>query len=203
MNATFQTDTELDSIIEMLSKCSAYDYVFSKDISDLNEFDRSMLVGSFNRLKTSSNEDYGKDLLLEFFSRDTQKFNEKLTKDKLYTLHGFFPLSIEYLHKKYNVECEYCRENEVKNIFELLDGVNITELENNNTSFIKWVIQAEKSYLRQNDEVALNHIYDELNSLEVSQLEKNLSSLKMELIILKKSMFLIAKKKKSKEPSIV
>lgn len=178
LSATFNTKTELDSIIDMLSKCNVYKTIFSKDISNLSEFDRSMLVGTFNRLKTDVNEEYGKELLLEFFSRDTQKFNVEITKKKIESLNGFFPLSIDYLHAKYNIECLHCKENAIKNIFELLDGVEVNELESDDRLFIKWIIQAEKNYLMQNDEVALNHIYEELNVLQESQIENKYKLIK-------------------------
>lgn len=169
MYGTVEKSESLTKIIDMLSKCNVYKHLFSKSISDLNEFDRAIIVGTFIRLRNDSDEYYGKKLLLEFFSADTEKYNETITREKLELMRNFYPPSIDYLHKKYNMECPHCKS--IDNILELIEEITLQEDLNEEEKFLNWIISAEKKYLTQNDEVPLNHVYDELSEVSIEDLK--------------------------------
>ncbi|MFF3099967.1 reverse transcriptase domain-containing protein [Viridibacillus arvi] len=175
MIGTIDKSESLTNIINMLSKCDVYKHLFSKSIADLNEFDRAIIVGTFIRLRNDSDLFYGKKLLLEFFAEDAEKFNETITREKLELMQNFYPPSIEYLHKKYDMECSHC--NGMNNILELIEGITIQEDLNSVEMLLNWIIRAEKKYLTQNDEVPLNHVYDELNEVSIENLKMKIEGI--------------------------
>ncbi|WP_057776274.1 TOTE conflict system archaeo-eukaryotic primase domain-containing protein [Cytobacillus dafuensis] len=167
----------LNQIIKMLSKCKVYEYIFSKDINQLTELDRTVLVGTIVRLKTKDNIAFGKDLLIEYFSRDADIYNEEITKEKLFLMENYFPPSLTYLQNKYNIKCNYCESQSISNVLELLDDIEI-ETKSQNLDILKWVIKSEKKYLTQNDEIPLNYVYDSLDSLNEEKLSHLLEEIK-------------------------
>ncbi|ALC84544.1 hypothetical protein AM499_00930 [Bacillus sp. FJAT-22090] len=177
MIGTVDKSESLTNIITKLSKCGVYKHLFSKSIADLNEFDRAIIVGTFIRLRNDSDLYYGKKLLLEFFAEDAEKFNETITRDKLELMQNFYPPSIEYLHKKYDIDCSHC--NGINNILELIEGITLQEDLNSEERFLNWIIRAEKKYLTQNDEVPLNHIYDELSEVSIEDLKMKIEGISM------------------------
>ena len=172
----FDRKVDLDKVISMLSKCKVYEYIFSKEISQLTGLDRAVLTGTLIRLQSDDNRELGRELLLEYFSRDVNVYNEKITNEKLLLMENFFPPSLTYLQEKYNIHCSFCEENSINNVLELLDEVVIKESSNTN-DFLNWIIRSEKKYLTQNDEVALNFIYDNLDCLNENDLLEDIKSI--------------------------
>ncbi|MFA9557926.1 hypothetical protein ACERII_11520, partial [Evansella sp. AB-rgal1] len=170
---------ELDDIISSLSKCEIYDYIFSKGIPNLSEFDRTVITGTLIRISNPENPQLGKDLLTKYFSSDSKIYNEEVTEKKLDILGNLYPPSIKYLEEKYNLNCSYCRDNNINNVLELLKDSDLSVEENcEERVFFQWVINSEKKYLTQNDEVPLNFIYDELGCLNEEELLKCFISIK-------------------------
>lgn len=173
----FERKVNLDNIIRMLSKCKVYEYIFSKEICQLTELDRTVLTGTLIRLQTNDNMEFGRELLVQYFSSDESIYNEEITNEKLLLMQNFFPPSIEYLEEKYNIKCPYCEENSINNVLELLDDI-IFEESYDTHHFINWVIRSEKKYLTQNDEVPLNFIYDDLDCLNGNDLLNDIDEIK-------------------------
>ncbi|WP_148359071.1 reverse transcriptase domain-containing protein [Peribacillus simplex] len=174
---TLKRTVELENVINMLSKCDVYKYIFTKEVSQLTELDRSVLTGTLIRLQTKENNTYGKDLLVQYFSSDTNVYNEDITNEKLSLMKNFFPPSLIYLQEKYKIECTYCNQNSINNVLELLEGI-VIESSSDTNNLINWVIRAEKKYLTQNDEVPLNFIYDGLDDLHGDVLIKDIEKIK-------------------------
>ncbi|PGO98155.1 hypothetical protein CN996_25020 [Bacillus cereus] len=177
ISGSFVNDIELDEVIRMLSKCEIYNYIFSKSLSDLTEFDRMVITGTLIRLSSSDNNKLGRDLLSQYFSSDSEVYNHTITNEKLKVLGHLYPPTIAYLEKKYHLQCNHCRQHDIKNVMQLLEGVEVNY--NSNTKrLLKWVINSEKKYLTQNDEVPLNFIYDELSNINIGELEKDIIKIK-------------------------
>ncbi|MED4531871.1 reverse transcriptase domain-containing protein [Metabacillus fastidiosus] len=174
---TFKEKVELDNVISMLSKCKVYEYIFSKEISELTELDRSVITGTFIRLQSKNNNELGKQLLIQYFSSDANVYNEEITNEKLLLMQNFFPPSLLYLQEKYNIHCPYCEANSIKNVLELLDDIVIKESSNSH-NYINWMIRSEQKYLTQNDEVPLNFIYDDLDGLNEQEIVFNIEDIK-------------------------
>ncbi|MFY0782898.1 reverse transcriptase domain-containing protein [Peribacillus simplex] len=166
---TFEGNKDLNNILGMLSKCKVYEYIFSKEVSQLTELDRSVLTGTLIRLQTKDNLEFGRELLIQYFSSDSSVYNEKITNEKLLLMQNFYPPSLLYIQEKYNIQCLYCEKNAIKNVLELLEDIEIKET-SNIQDYINWIISSEKKYLTQNDEVPLNFIYDDLESLNEKEL---------------------------------
>lgn len=169
----------LKSMIDVLSKSVLFKRLFDKPVAHLNEKDRVVIVATLARLKTNDNENLGIDLLKEFFSSDTEHYDEDLTSEKIENLKNLYPPNIKYLEELYNLKCSYCTENGFDNVCHLMQSeieVEIKTLEKNNGNLNKF-IHAEVNYLRQNDEVPLTFIRDELGYLEIDSLEQKIEKI--------------------------
>ncbi|MGR6341496.1 reverse transcriptase domain-containing protein [Priestia megaterium] len=169
----------LKSMIDVLSKSQLFRRLFDKPVAHLNEKDRVVIVATLARLKTSDNENLGVDLLKEFFSSDSEHYDEDLTNEKIENLKNLYPPNIKYLEELYNLKCSYCKENNFVNVYDLIQSeieVEIKTVEKNNDDLNKF-IQAEINYLRQNDEVPLTFVRDELSYLETSSLEQKIDNI--------------------------
>jgi Reverse transcriptase (RNA-dependent DNA polymerase) len=174
-----KNDSDLSAVICSLTKCEVYNYIFSKGLKNLNEFDRMVITGTLVRLGSSGNPHYGKDLLIEYFSTDKSVYNEDLTKQKINTLSNLYPPNLRYLENKYGIQCSYCNKNNINNVLELLQDIGIVVSDRNeDKNTLSWIINSEKKYLTQNDEVPLNFIYDELTQIKEEDLLEDLTSIK-------------------------
>lgn len=141
---------KLNEVIEMLSKCEIYYHIFSKGVAKLTELDRTVITGTLIRLKSEENENFGRDLLIQYFSSDSDVYNKELTSRKLEGLNNLYPPSIKYLEKIYSLNCNYCKENNITNVFQLLKDIGIeTKPKNEEKKFLNWVINSEKSILHK------------------------------------------------------
>ncbi|MBQ4870041.1 RNA-directed DNA polymerase [Priestia megaterium] len=169
----------LKSIIDVLSKSELFRKLFDKPVAHLNEKDRIVIVATLARLKTSHNENLGINLLKEFFSSDLETYDEDLTNEKIENLKNLYPPNIKYLEELYNLKCSYCEENNFVNVYDLIQSeikVEIKPVEKNFDDLNKF-IHAEINYLRQNDEVPLTFVRDELSYLETDSLEKKIENI--------------------------
>lgn len=172
----------LKSIIAVLSKSKIFKKLFDKPLAHLNEKDRVVIVATLARLKTSDNQNLGLDLLKEFFSSDAESYDEDLTNEKIESLKNLFPPNIKYLEEIYNLKCLYCDEKNYENVYDLIKSeldVEVKAVEKNKYDLNKF-IQGEVNYLKQNDEVPLTFIKDELKLLEITSLEQTLEEIHKE-----------------------
>lgn len=167
----------LEIIISTLSKSVFFESLFKKPLAHWNEKDRVILVASLIRITDDENEKIGLSLLKEFFSRDEEFYDENLTNEKLKNLKGLYPPNIEYLEKIYDNQCNYCYENEILNVYDLLSrDLNVKILEHDITDIeLKRIVRAEINYLKQNDEVSLTYIEDELKNIKITDIKENLN----------------------------
>ncbi|MDO4535736.1 MAG: RNA-directed DNA polymerase [Clostridium perfringens] len=156
-------------IMEQLKKCSVLKYILEKPLSKLSSFDRTVLVGTLVRVKSRDNDEFGKEWLVKYFASDNESYNEEITNSKIELLSNLYPPTIKFLEKKYNMQCHYCNENNIKNTLQLLDDVELKSV-NKDEKILKWIIKCEKRYLALNDEIPLNYILDELNNLDLNEL---------------------------------
>ncbi len=164
---SFTKKVTKNEIIEMLSKSTLFKYLF-KNISNLSENERRILVGTFARIEYKGDSKYGLKLLKEIIS-ECENYNESITNTKIDLLKNLYPPSIEYIENILGLKCKYCAENNVKNVIDLLDGVTFREIDELET-IVDWAILSEINYLNSNDEVPLGFIEDELKNLSINHI---------------------------------
>ncbi|UYZ36042.1 reverse transcriptase domain-containing protein [Clostridium beijerinckii] len=164
--------TTLDSIIDQLSKSEFFKYIFGMEISILNEEYRKIIVATLIRLTSDDDKNLGKKLVKEFFQR-SDNYDEVITESKIKMLSNLYPPSIEFMERTLKITCNYCKQNNIKNVTELLDGFTFTKNDEFD-SIIDWAIRSEIEYLQSNDEVPLNFVQDELYSLDKNDLKKDI-----------------------------
>ena len=162
----------LDSIIDQLSKSEFFKYIFGMEISILNEEYRKIIVATLIRLTSDDDKNLGKKLVKEFFQR-SDNYDEAITESKIKMLSNLYPPSIEFMERTLKISCNYCKENDIKNVTGLLAGLTFTQNDEFD-SIIDWAIRSEIEYLQLNDEVPLNFVRDELYSLEKNDLKKDI-----------------------------
>lgn len=169
----------LKSMIDILSKSQLFRKLFDKPVAHLNEKDRVVIVATLARLKTSDNENLGINLLKEFFSSDSEHYDEDLTNEKIENLKNLYPPNIKYLEELYNLKCSYCEENNFVNVYDLIQSEIEVEIKTVEKSYdnLNRFIHAEINYLGQNDEVPLTFVRDELSYLETDSLEQKIENI--------------------------
>lgn len=168
----------LDTVIDELSKCEIYQQLFQKPISTLNEVERKIITATLIRLSCIDDTNFGKKLLLDFFSRDELNFNKEITEKKLNLFTNLYPPSIAFLEKTFHTTSQFCYENDIKHVLQLLSDVEVVK-KDEISNLVQWIINSEKKYLTQNDEVSLNFIYDDLSELSQSFVINELNNIKL------------------------
>ena len=154
-------------IIEALRKSVLFRYLFD-NLSTLNESERRILVGTFARMQKASDINFGISLLKKIFS-ETTNYDPEITEIKIELLKNLFPPNIAHVEKILNMRCDYCHENHISNVVELIDNIEIRECDYL-INIINWSRNAEKNYLNFNDEVPLTFIEDEMNAIDEKEL---------------------------------
>lgn len=165
----------LEEILEMLKKSQIFKILLEKPIEELTEKERVIITGTLNRIYSSTNRNYGKDLLIEFFSK-AKNYDKEKTEKKLEKLRNLYPPLISYAEKQLNISCQYCKENNIIYTTQLIDGIKELKV-NKENDFIKWCIYAEKDYLNNNDEVPHKFIDDELDKLDINEIKDKITKI--------------------------
>lgn len=174
VNGMVENEYSLVQIQSMLKKSKIFQNIFSKN--NLSEYERDILVGTLIRIKSRSNPNYGKEILIEFF-KTLDNYNEEITLTKLGNLKNLYPIKIKEIEKELGIKCEYCEKYNITNTMELINGVEFIDF-NETKALINWVVKAERDYLINNDEVPLEFIYNELNKIDVQRIEEEIEKIK-------------------------
>ncbi|RXM39626.1 hypothetical protein BOQ62_10665 [Chryseobacterium sp. CH21] len=113
---------DLDSVMNSLKKCDNLNEILDNYEQGLSNKERSILVGLLGQLKTKDNDNFGRDLLIEIFSK-IKDFNEEITLKKIDTLKYLKPISCKSLGK-----CTVCKECSIVSPIELIEGVKFEKL---------------------------------------------------------------------------
>lgn len=160
---------ELSEIIQMLSRSIIYKNLFNKGINRLIGKEKQIIATTIIRIKSNDNSKYGLKLLQEYFST-ANNYDEEKTMHNLEKLKYWYPPNIEYLEKEFNIRCEYCKINNIKNALDLIDGLEIKEFDEYE-GLITNAIKGEIRYLEYNDEVPWNFIKEDMENLDEEELK--------------------------------
>lgn len=165
-----EEDLSLDSILSDLCKCSILKSIISSAGASMPEKSRSVIVGLLNKVSAGKDQDFGKTLLLEYFSR-LPNYKEELTLKKLQNLK-LQPISCEYLKLLFSdIECNCDYEN-VSSPVEIISKVSIcpyNPFEISKEEVLR-IATAALKYTQQNDEVSLFVIESSLKKASPEQI---------------------------------
>lgn len=170
-------DITLSEVINTLKKSIYFEDLFNKPLVDWSERDRVLLVATLCRVRSPQNEELGYNLLKEFFASETEIYDEELTIQKLDKLKNLYPPTVASLKKVFGKQCPYCEAENIKNVIELLNKSFHLEIKSKEKQDIRNIIEAERHYLHQNDEVPLSFIEADLLNLNDLEVEENLKQI--------------------------
>jgi len=161
ISISFQ-DEELSNIIHTLNSCQHLQTIFLKDSPSDKE--RRIIVGLLGQLK-NENQNLGKVLLKSYFMSRKGAI-ESIIEQRLVHADKFCPPTCDYFRSEYGVNCR-C-ENINKTPLEFLEGFDYVSKEIFDfTSDIFYDIKKSQiRYSKQNDEIALFHVLNNLNRYE-------------------------------------
>lgn len=169
-DATLPGGTTLDSILQQLSRCKMLEPILNRYQKGLGNRDREKMVGLLCRFRTQNDNEYGKKLLKEFFSR-MPNYRPGLTEKKLDSLR-YYPLTCRYLG---DGKCGEQCPRECKTPIDLIDVAGISyrdDDDNVNLEFLpkdfEKIVEAQKNYSYFNDEIPLYTTEKHLESLRYS-----------------------------------
>jgi hypothetical protein len=147
-------DITLDKILISLKKCEYLKLLLHDYQKGLGNRERNILCGLLANLKTEKDPEFGRNILLELFSR-IKNFKEDITVKKLANIKHLSPITCNFLGN-----CDSCQKNKIKSPIELIDGVILEnkpsfEIKNIDTKLFYSLKKALKKYSISNDEVPL------------------------------------------------
>ncbi|PPK94008.1 reverse transcriptase (RNA-dependent DNA polymerase) [Nonlabens xylanidelens] len=147
-------DITLDKILNSLKKCEHLKIILTDYQKGLGNRERNILCGLLGNLKTHNDPDFGRNILLELFSK-IKGFNEEITIKKLANIKYLSPVTCKSLGN-----CDSCQKNNIKSPIELIDGVILEdkpsfEIKNIDSKLFYNLKKALNKYSRSNDEVPL------------------------------------------------
>ncbi|MGG3118663.1 TOTE conflict system archaeo-eukaryotic primase domain-containing protein [Bacillus paranthracis] len=186
-NALKETNENLDDVLNKIKQCTIIDEILKKYPNDLNESERIIFVGLLNKLRTPQNENYGKELLWDFFSK-MDNFKPELTRKKLENLN-LHPPTCGFLRNKFsqhNCKCESNCSLQNKDILELKTTSPLKFLDVDlmpydafevKKSEIDKIIKAQRKYTDQNDEIAFFFTQLELENIDVKDMKEAIENI--------------------------
>lgn len=147
-------DITLDNILISLKKCEHLKIILNDYQKGLGNWERNILCGLLGNLKTHNDPDFGRNILLELFSK-IRGYNEEITIKKLANIKYLSPITCKFLGN-----CDSCQKNKIKSPIELIDGVILEnkpsfEIRNIDAKLFYNLKNALKKYSVLNDEVPL------------------------------------------------
>ncbi|PJN67769.1 reverse transcriptase domain-containing protein [Bacillus mycoides] len=176
-DTVIKDEVTLADVVSTLKKSIYFEDLFNKPLVDWNERDRVLLVATLCRVRSPQNEDLGYNLLKQFFASETEIYDEALTIQKLDKLKNLYPPTIVNLKKVFGKQCPYCEAENIKNVIELLNKSFDIEVKSREKQDTQNIIEAERRYLHQNDEVPLSFIEADLINLNDLEVEENLKQI--------------------------
>ncbi|MEQ3586670.1 TOTE conflict system archaeo-eukaryotic primase domain-containing protein [Bacillus thuringiensis] len=181
-NALKETYENLEDVLKKIKQCTIIDDILKKYPNNLSESERIIFVGLLNKLKTPQNDNYGKEILWDFFSR-MDNFKPELTRKKLENLN-LHPPTCGFLRNKFsqhNCKCENGCSLQNKDILELKTTSPLKFLDVDllpydafevKKSEIDKIIKAQRKYTNQNDEIAFLFTQLELENIDVKDMKE-------------------------------
>ncbi len=159
-------ELSLDDILKKLKECQCIKKVINNYQFSLNERERTIIVGLLARLKSSNNNNFGIDLLNEFFSR-FEGYESEVTQNKIKLLSNLYPPTCAKVSKEIGYDCSECTCNCEESPIELLRDIGVEHSTRSifklTDSLISNVAKAQIKYSYINDEVP---IYSTIVDLE-------------------------------------
>ncbi|MGX5529748.1 TOTE conflict system archaeo-eukaryotic primase domain-containing protein [Bacillus toyonensis] len=186
-NALKETNENLDDVLNKIKQCTIIDEILKKYPNELNESERIIFVGLLNKLRTPQNDNYGKELLWDFFSK-MDNFKPELTRKKLENLN-LHPPTCGFLRSKFsqhNCNCEGDCSLQNKEILELKTTSPLKFLDVDllpydafevKKSEIDKIIKAQRKYTDQNDEIAFLFTQLELENIDVKDMKEAIENI--------------------------
>ena len=174
--SSFYQNVELESILESLRKCEHLNIILKDYEKGLGNRERSILVGLLGQLSTIENIDFGKDILLELFSR-IKGYNEEITLKKIDTLRYLKPINCKSLGC-----CTTCKGHFINSPVELIDVVTFKilpsfSIENIDGKIFNKIKNSLLKYSLKNDEVPLFPQLEMIKDIEFDKIHEYISQI--------------------------
>jgi hypothetical protein len=162
----------LDAVLSNLGGCALLMSVIEKCQTNeqLSEKERAILVGLLRRLKHPTKMDFGKDLLIELFSRQSN-FKPNVTAAKLANLN-LYPPTCSYLSQVFALKTECCDAHGIRQVqkspVELLEGYELEpdSLDSLTYQQFEAIRNACVRYAAINDEIDLHFLRVEMERMD-------------------------------------
>ncbi len=167
---------ELEDILQSLRKCENLNIILKDYEKGLGNKERSILVGLLGQLSTADDPDFGKNILLELFSK-IKGYNEEITLRKIETYRYFKPITCKSLG-----HCSTCKESSINSPVELIEGVHLEALpsfsiENIDENIFNKIQKSLVNYSFKNDEVPLFPQLELIKNIEFDEIKKYISQI--------------------------
>lgn len=175
-NIHLEEPEELDNILDKIKQCNIVNSLIKDYQLGLCNRTREIMVGLLNRIETKEDQDYGKKLLREFFTR-LPNFRPDITEKKLEQL-SYYPLKCNYLKSQYPTLCEECNKDTPIDYIEnvKIDTTSYDFSEINPDAFEK-IRNSEYWYSITNDEITLYHSLMYLSNIKYDEFFRHYSSI--------------------------
>ncbi|SIS84640.1 Reverse transcriptase (RNA-dependent DNA polymerase) [Kaistella chaponensis] len=186
--STLLENISLDDILTSLRKCENLNVILKDFEKGLGNKERGILVGLLGQLKTPNNPEFGKNILLELFSK-IKGFNKEITLKKLETYKYFKPITCRSLGN-----CSFCKEQSINSPVELIDGILLQLLpsftiQNIDRDIFNKIQLSLLNYSMKNDEVPLYSQLEAIKHLEFEEINKYISDIYNNKLLLKVDSF--------------
>ena len=164
-------DEALSNIIHSLNSCQHLQIIFSKNKP--NDKERRIVVGLLGQLK-NENGKVGKSLLKSYFM-SLASANKTIIDQRLAHSDKFCPPTCDYLRNEYGVNCSCESINQTP--LEFLEGFDYVSKEIFDFTFdiFNDIKKSQIRYTKQNDEIALFHVLNNLNRYDYSLIKNDIS----------------------------
>jgi len=169
-------DIKLENILNSLKKCDHLHNMLDDFEKGLGNKERGVLVGLLGQLKTQDNQNLGRDLLIQLFSK-IKGYNEEITLKKIDTLKYFQPITCKNLGR-----CSACNDCSLNSPVELIEGLTLESIpkyaiENIDENLFIKIKKALYQYSYKNDEVPLFTQLEGINSIEIHEIKKQITNI--------------------------
>ncbi|NOU19133.1 MAG: hypothetical protein HOO91_16370 [Bacteroidales bacterium] len=197
VNSFLSIDISLDVILSSLRKCEHLEKILYNYEKGLGGKERSILVGLLTQLKTTNDNDFGNNLLMELFS-NIQGFDKEKTRKNLENLKYYQPITCRNLGK-----CETCNECNVISPIELIQGVELSDKPKYSISSLdhklfEKIRFALDNYSLRNDEVPLYPLLEKNNHLSFYEINKSIENVYKGINLANYESYIFHRNEKSK-----
>lgn len=171
-----KSEVSFEHALESLKKCQHVADILTEYEVGISSVDRRILVGLLGRLATKDDPEYGKNLLMEIFSR-VANFRKDITVENLKLIKNYYPITCSYFGK-----CQKCKHQNISSPVELISDIIIStnetfNIENISINVFTKLIEAAKKYSTINDEIPLYFQLKKLENLEFTTVRDRISEI--------------------------